>query len=242
MNKSFFENLNFYPFFEVYFNNTKDLYVFAKDTSFNFTMINKVLLKRLGFISESEVIGKNDYDFFQPNLVVLFREEDSEVFTSKMPVLNRTWSVPNGKGGLDWYLSSKYPLFDQNGEVKGLVGIMQGITQAASILEPYSRMTDVLTYIQNRFSEQITMETLASMVNLSISQFERRFKKMMNMSPLKFVNKVRVDNACEMLLRTNLTLSAIALDCGFYDHSYFTKQFKAQMEMTPIQYRENYLN
>ena len=84
------------------------------------------------------------------------------------------------------------------------------------------------------------MATLAEMVNLSVSQFERNFKKLFNMTPLKFINKVRVDNACEMLISSYATLSEIALDCGFYDHSYFTKIFKAQMGQTPIQYRKQY--
>ena len=240
MDYTFFQNLDIKPFFESFFNDSSDLYAFAKNRDMEFTMMNKPLLRRMGVHSEEDVLGKDDFDFFQPNLAELFREEDREVFESKKPVRNRTWSVPNGKGGLDWYISSKYPLFDHEGEVIGYIGVMRGVTKAGSVLEPYSLMNKVILYIQDHFEEQIEIATLAEMVNLSVSQFERNFKKLFNMTPLKFINKVRVDNACEMLINTHATLSEIALDCGFYDHSYFTKIFKNQMSMTPIQYRKQY--
>ena len=78
------------------------------------------------------------------------------------------------------------------------------------------------------------------MVNLSKSQFARRFKSMFQISPLRYINKVRIDVACEKLLYSNDSLTAIALDCGFYDQSYFTKIFKSQMSVTPMAYRQNY--
>lgn len=240
MDYSFFHNLDIKPFFEGFFNDSPDLYAFAKDREMKFTMMNKPLLKRLGLSSESEILGKNDFDFFQANLAELFREEDKEVFDSKKPVKNRTWSVPNGKGGLDWYISSKYPLFDLEGVVIGYIGVMRGVSKAGAALEPYSHMNKVILYIQDHFEQQIEISTLAEMMNLSVSQFERNFKKLFNMTPLKFINKVRIDNSCERLIKSNATLSEIALDCGFYDHSYFTKIFKAQMSITPIQYRKQW--
>ncbi|NQZ58297.1 MAG: helix-turn-helix transcriptional regulator, partial [Lentisphaeraceae bacterium] len=75
---------------------------------------------------------------------------------------------------------------------------------------------------------------------LSVSQFERRFKKLVNMTPLRFINKIRIDNACEKLIRSNDTLSTIALECGFFDHSYFSKIFKKHMAQTPGEYRQRY--
>jgi len=241
MDSNFFQNLDIKPFIADFFDNAPDLYAFAKDADFRFTMMNKALLKRIGLSSESEVLGKSDYDFFKPNLAELFQKEDREVFESKAPVLNKTWSVPNGTGGIDWYISSKYPLFNYNGEVIGYVGVMRGITKAANILGPYSEMTPVINFIQDNFSKQIEVNFLANMVNLSVSQFERKFKKLLTMTPLKFINKVRIDNACQMLITSNDILSSIAYDCGFYDQSYFTKIFKRQMGVTPAAYREEYL-
>lgn len=241
MDLKFFENLDIKPFFNNFFNNAPDLYAFAKDRDMRFTMMNKALLNRIGIHSESAILGKSDFDFFQPNLAELFRKEDNEVFETKKPVMNRTWSVPNGKGGLDWYISSKYPLTNYSGEVIGYIGVMRGMTKAGSILEPYTKMSEVINFIQEHYTRQIEIASLASMANLSVSQFERKFKKLLNMTPLKFINKVRVDNACDQLIRSNDTISSIAIECGFYDHSYFTKIFKKQMSVTPAAYRLQYL-
>ena len=240
MNTEFLNEADLKPFFSMFFDNAPDLFVFGKDLDYRFILMNKVLLKRLNLNSESEVIGKRDEDFFEANITELFRREDREVFESRKPVISRTWNVPNGKGGFDWYISSKYPIIDKNENVSGLIGVMRGITQASNMLEPYADLTPVITYIQNNYSRQIEISTLAELMHLSVSQFERRFKKLVNMTPLRFINKTRIDKACEKLIRSNDTLSSIALECGFFDHSYFSKIFKKHMNMTPAEYRKRY--
>jgi AraC-like DNA-binding protein len=236
----FFDNVNLSPLFESIYNSDDELFVFAKDLDYQFTFINNALLKRLGLQSQSQIIGKNDTDFFDPNLADKYRVEDKKVFDNQSPVLNRIWHVPNGKGGIDWYISNKYPVYNQDRKLIGLLGIMRGSTQAAATLDIYADMSKVISHIQENYSQQIEIQELAKMVHLSKSQFARRFKSMFKMSPLRYINKVRIDVSCEKLINSNDGLSTIALDCGFYDHSYFTKIFKVQMEMTPIEYRENY--
>ena len=242
MDSDFFSSINLQPFIHQFFNYEPDAFVFAKDTKFRFTMMNNCLLKRLGLNSESEVLGKTDYDFFDTKMADLFRIEDQEVFKEKQPVMNRIWSVPNGRGGLDWYISSKYTLYDYKKNLVGYIGIMRGTTKAATTLEPYSKFSSVIEYIQKNYASNIEIKTLANMSNLSISQFERRFKKMLELTPIKFINKVRMDNACELLLKTDQPLASIALECGFYDHSYFTRKFKTAYGVTPIQYRNQFLD
>ncbi len=240
MDNVFFENLNIGQFFRDFFNDSDDFFVFAKDKELKFRLMNRALRERIGLANFSDVIGKDDYAFFQSNLVELFRQEDMEVINQKKSKLNVPWSVPNGRGGLDWYISSKYPLFDHFGEVVGLLGVMRGVNKAGSILEPYTQLSKVILYVQKNFSQQIDVEYLAGLANFSVSQFERNFKKLLNMTPLKFINKVRLDNACELLISTRKGLSEISSECGFYDHSYFTKVFKQQMGMTPMIYRQKH--
>ena len=236
----FFDAAKLWPLFETIYNSDENVYVFAKDTNYRFTFVNKALLDRLGLESQSQILGKSDNDFFDPNLSDKYRAEDKAVFDYLQPVLNRIWHVPNGRGGIDWYISSKYPIFDENENLLGLLGIMRGSQEAGATLDIYADMSRVINYIQENFHQQIEVVELARLVYLSKSQFARRFKKMFNMSPVKYINKVRIDIACEKLISTNDSLSTIAFDCGFYDHSYFTKKFKSVMGQTPLAYRENY--
>ena len=241
MDHDFFNQVNLKPFFEDYFEKIPDLFVFAKDKDFRFTMMNEVFLKRLG-LEEKELLGKTDFDFFDPGMVELFRIEDREVLGTGRPLLNRTWFLPGKDGGFDWYISSKYPLFDEDKNILGLIGIMRGISQAASILGPYEDFSKVLDYINENYQEQIAIQDLADMMNLSVSQFERNFKKIIGTSPLKYINKVRLDAASHRLIKSDEPISNIALEFGFFDHSYFIKKFKAYTGKTPKEYRKNFLS
>ena len=91
--------------------------------------------------------------------------------------------------------------------------------------------------IQARYMTGLSLEELAAEVNMSVSTLERKFKKYFNTTPLKYIKNLRVEEACKLLLDLNKNLSEIALDVGFCDQSYFTKEFKKIMKMTPRQYR-----
>lgn len=240
MDYNFFSHAKLDDFIQNFFDNSPDIFAFAKDINFKFTMMNKTLLKQLNLSSESEVLGKTDYDFFQRNQADLFLREDRELFDSEKPIYNRTWAIDNRRGGVDWYISSKYPLFDSHQNCMGLVGIMRNSNQAGSFLSPYQKFTPIFNYVKKNITRQIEIQELADLANLSLSQFERSFKRTMNITPLKFINKMRIDKACELLIQTNDTLSSIAYDCGFFDHSHFTKNFKRLKDMSPSQYRSQY--
>jgi AraC-like DNA-binding protein len=241
MNQDFFRDIELDKFLQDFLDHTSDLFVFAKDRRFRFTMMNSALLKQLNLSSESEVLGKTDYDFFQRSQADLFLREDTELFNTQKTIFNRTWAIDNRKGGIDWYISSKYPLFDSQQNCRGLIGIMRNTSQVGTYLSPYQKFTPVFNHVKKNISRQIEINELADIANLSVSQFERSFKKAMNITPLKFINKMRVDKACELLIQTNDTLSSIAYDCGFFDHSHFSKIFKKLKNVSPSEYRQNYL-
>jgi AraC-like DNA-binding protein len=241
MNQKFFSQLKLDGFIHNFFNHAPDLFVFAKDKNFRFTMMNNALLKQVNINVESEVLGKTDHDFFSAQQADLFRTEDKELFQNEKELINRSWAIDNRKGGIDWYIASKYPLLNHRDECIGLMGIMRSTSQVGSYLSPYTQFTPVFNYIKTNISRQIEIDELAHICKLSLSQFERRFKSSLGTSPLKFINKMRIDRACELIIQTHDTLSSISLDCGFFDHSHFTKVFKRIKGMSPSQYRKDYL-
>lgn len=220
------------------FRDAPDLYFFAKDAAFRFTICNRALLDRLGVADESEILGRDDYDYFERPVADQYREEDREVLRKKQPITNRIWLVPNASGVMVWYLSSKFPLFDRAGEVVGIAGLMRDCSQAGSLLGPYKNLSKAIEFIGGNYEKTITVGELAEMSHLSISQFERSFRKYFKTTPMKYVNQVRLEAAARLLTEGTRSVASIAHDTGFYDHSYFTKQFKAAKGMSPSAYRK----
>jgi transcriptional regulator GlxA family with amidase domain len=57
------------------------------------------------------------------------------------------------------------------------------------------------------------------------------------MTPQDYMIRMRIIEACDLLVRTTLPVTTVALNAGFYDHSDFARQFRRQMGQTASQYR-----
>ena len=73
---------------------------------------------------------------------------------------------------------------------------------------------------------------------MSVSQFERRFRRAFGSSPRQYLLRLRVEAAARLLTFTKRPISGIAKECGFHDHAHFTRSFKKMMNMTPIFFRK----
>ncbi|MFA7256693.1 MAG: helix-turn-helix domain-containing protein [Kiritimatiellales bacterium] len=99
------------------------------------------------------------------------------------------------------------------------------------------RLGDVLAHIETRFAEKITLDDLAKKAHLSKRHFQRIFTKCLGRSPIDHLLHIRVQKAAELLRHSNRTITDIALDCGFCDGNYFSRQFLQVMHSSPRQYR-----
>ena len=75
------------------------------------------------------------------------------------------------------------------------------------------------------------------MAGLSPRQFSRKFRATFQMTPRAYLMQVRVIRACELLASTDLPITRIALEAGFYDHADFARQFQRHMGTTATEYR-----
>ena len=102
--------------------------IYAKDLACRKTLANLTDLRHIGVKSESEVLGKDDFEFFPKELAEKFHADDNTVITTGKPVINREEFIYDEKGQKVWLLSSKLPIFDKNHQITGLVGIGRDIT------------------------------------------------------------------------------------------------------------------
>jgi len=79
---------------------------------------------------------------------------------------------------------------------------------------------------------------LAKMMELSVSQFERRFRKMTGETPLSCVIRSRMESACSLLLNSSLRIGEISELLGYSDVAYFSRQFRNKTGLSPLGYRK----
>jgi len=95
-----------------------------------------------------------------------------------------------------------------------------------------------MAYVKENYDKKITLDELASRVYLSRSYLCSIFKESAGMSIVSYINRVRIQKSKQLLSDRSLSLSQVAVQCGFVDQSYFTKMFKREMGISPKQYRD----
>ena len=216
------------------FDHLPEIYFFVKNAEGRFVFANRSILDALGLPDESAIVGKTDYDLFDSDLAARYLEEDNLVMRTREPVVDRVWLVPDRDGTLHWYLSSKRPLFGSGGEVLGIAGVMRDFDRAGSAVGPYRRVSPVLSWVQEHYHEPISVADLADLIDTSVSTLERTFKELFAISPSAYVTRVRLHAARRALAETDDSINDVALDCGFYDQSHFTKKFRATFGTDPV--------
>ena len=213
---------------------------FVKDREHKLVMVNYGFLPRLG-LSQTELFGKSDFDLFPARLAEHFRRDDREIFDSKQPKLNILELVFNGQGLPDWYLTNKYPLFDDQGEVVGLMGTVRPYGDGEKKELKWERDDEIgraVNHIRNHFREEIAISDLVKVSDLSHRKLHRGFVELFGIAPMQFITRTRIEAACDDLLSGSKKLSVIAKENGFYDQSSFTQLFRRQMKITPLKYRK----
>jgi AraC-like DNA-binding protein len=213
---------------------------FAKNCEFEIMCANRAFLERLGFHDESEIVGKTDFELFPRQLAENFRQDDTAVMESGEPRLHIVELFFNQQGIPDWYITNKLPIFDRANHIIGVMGTVQSYERRHQVLQPYLQIDRAVQYIRENFREQISISKLASMVDLSTRQLNRRFQDTFRVSPQAFIMKLRLQAACEELRQSNSPIAEIAIDLGFHDQSSFTLQFRKQLGITPSKYRKFY--
>ena len=101
-----------------------------------------------------------------------------------------------------------------------------------------NKIIPVLDYVNENYSENISLEYVSSILNVNKSHFCRIFKQATNVPFIQYVNFVRTYNAAKLLLKTDKTISEISEETGFSSQSYFAKEFKNNIGCTPNTYKK----
>ena len=96
----------------------------------------------------------------------------------------------------------------------------------------------VMDYIDTHYDRNIKLEELASLIHLQPNYFIKYFKKNFGDSPMKYVNKLRIEKAKELLKQSSNPVAEIARQVGIEDSYYFSRLFKKYAGVSPKSYRD----
>jgi len=105
----------------------------------------------------------------------------------------------------------------------------------------YYKLEKSIDYIKNNLSQKLQINKLAKICNLCETQYRKLFKIEFGISPVKYINKLRVNNAIGKMSTGYYSMAEISELCGFSDQKYFNKIFKSETGKTPTQYIKEHL-
>ncbi|MBO93883.1 MAG: transcriptional regulator [Opitutales bacterium] len=224
--------------FRELFEHIPDISFFVKNRGYQLLMANRAFWERLGCASEEELLGKNDFELFPPRLAEHFRRDDEEVLLTGAAKLGIVELFFNRQRLPDWFTTDKMPVFGRNGRVIGIMGIARRHPNRESFGMDSEGIGRVVDHLRQCFRSRIKINDLVKTSGMSSRQLHRKFREIFGTTPLHFLNKTRVEAACDDLLEMDKSISEIALETGFYDQSSFTQHFRKHVGMTPLRYRK----
>lgn len=106
--------------------------------------------------------------------------------------------------------------------------------------EYMEKFLKICDYIDEHCSEDLNLDTVADMCGFSKFYFSRLFKQFTNISFYKYVNQKRIAKATELLTNPEISITDVALNCGFSSLSSFIRMFKIIRGCTPTDFRNMY--
>ncbi|MES3020970.1 MAG: AraC family transcriptional regulator [Pseudomonadota bacterium] len=223
---------------EALFDALSDVAFFIKDRDGRYLNINHTMVRRCGLRSKADLLGKLALDVFPRPLAETYMAQDRRVIEGGVPVQNHLELHLYPGRARGWCLTNKTPLRDGAGHVIGLMGTSQDLGLPDALHPEYGKIAAIVLHIQEHYRENVSIQALADQAGLSLSRVERLFQRVFHHSPRQLLLQSRLAAAMALIeARPQARIADIAYECGYTDHSAFSRQFKAHTAMTPAQYR-----
>ena len=221
------------------FDQLPDVVFFCKDASGRYTHANRTLLDRLGLAHTDALRGRTAAQVFPAQLGDNFLQQDLRVLRTGHSVVNELERhlFPNHRAG--WCLTVKHPLSDLGG-VCGLVGISRDLKGPSTQNPVYQRLAGSLAFARAHCTDPLSVAGLARHAGLSVAQLERHLLALLQLTPSRWLLSLRLEAAINCLGH-DLPIAHVAADCGFSDHSAFSRAFRRHIGVSPQAYRQLHL-
>ena len=100
----------------------------------------------------------------------------------------------------------------------------------------------IISYISNNYEENLTLTSIANRFGVSKYSLSRMFSNVLGVSFYQYINLLRIDFAEILLVNTDLSITDIAIKCGYNNQQTFNRAFKDRNKTTPSMFRKKMLN
>ena len=214
-----------------------DTAFFIKDATGRYLVVNQSLVERHGLKDKSQMLGRRPCDVCPGDYGRIPTEQDAHVLRTGQPIVERLelfWRKPNVPV---WGLTSKLPVRDAQGRVTGLIGISKDLAAPMSRDDVPPKVARVLRYLETAYDEPVSPSSLARKAGMTPARFARVIKRIHGISPMQLITQTRISVGSRLLCETDDSVAQIALECGFADHSAFTRAFRAVTGESPTEHR-----
>lgn len=215
-----------------------DTAFFIKDATGRYLVVNQSLIERHGLRDKSQMLGRRPCDVCPGDYGRIPTEQDEQVLRTGRPIIERLelfWRRPNMPV---WGLTSKLPIRDAHGRVAGLIGISKELTALVSREDVPASVALALRTLETSFDRPLSPSSLARKAGMSPARFARVIRRIHGISPMQLITKTRITAGSRLLRETGSSIAEIALECGFADHSAFTRAFRTVTGMSPSEHRQ----
>jgi AraC-like DNA-binding protein len=133
-----------------------------------------------------------------------------------------------------------FRLMDIIGQSKDLVPLASINYKNMHFETKNNRILAIHEYLMKNYLESIDLKQIALIVNMAEGSLCRFFKSIVGITIFEYLNRIKVDLACKLLMDKSLTVLDVALDSGFNNLSFFNKQFKKVTGVAPLAYRARF--
>jgi two-component system sensor histidine kinase/response regulator len=136
-------------------------HIYAKDQNSRFVLANKSIARFMGVAHPEDLLGKSDFDFYPKETANGFFQDEQRVIRTGQPLVSQAEQIYDSDGTERWLLTTKVPIFGQDGVVLGIVGVGRDITaqkRAEREMERARRSAELANQAKSEFLANMSHE------------------------------------------------------------------------------------
>jgi len=209
----------------------------VKSVDGRYLAANQAFADRAGVPGAGDVVGQTAGELFPAELADQYEAQDRAVLASGHMLTNELELITRPDRSVGWFLTSKSRWTDDRGDPVGVVSVSVDLRTPVDAAAPHARLAAAVDVARRRFADQIEVADLAAAAEMSVSQLERTARRVLGLTPKQLVMRFRLEEGLRLLTTTELSITEVAHQCGYYDQSAFSRHFRRVVGTPPAAYR-----